>query len=206
MPDIMVILACLSQCVPPTPLRQLGRVIEALLSISGRVTMKGLSRWSGKGGSYRTIQRLFNTPLNWLQLNWLLIRHHLWDGDEVALMSGDHVVVTKSGKTTHGLDRFFSSLYGKAVPGLCFLSLSLLSVKHRMSYPVVTEQVDKPLAVPIQATAKDKKPSGGSRGRPKGSKNRNRREVDLSPSLRFIQLHMGADIGAGRAGIATGIR
>ena len=60
MPDIMVLLACLSQCVEPTPLRQLGRVIEAMLSMSGRVTMRDLSRWSGKGGSYRTIQRLFN--------------------------------------------------------------------------------------------------------------------------------------------------
>jgi DDE superfamily endonuclease len=196
MPDIMVVLACLSQCVPPTTLRQLGRVIEAMLAISGRVTMKGLSRWSSKGGSYRTIQRLFNTPLNWLQLNWFLIRHHLWDGDDVALMSGDHVVVTKSGKTTHGLDRFFSSLYGKAVPGLCFLSLSLLSVKHRTSYPVVTEQVDKPLAMPGQATAKKTKRSGGSRGRPKGSKNRNRREVDLSPSLCFISTSHQAVVGA----------
>jgi putative transposase len=190
MPDIMVILACLSQCAQPTTLRQLGRVIEAMLAISGRVTMKGLSRWSGKGGSYRTIQRLFNTPLNWLQLNWLLIRHHVWDDDEVALMSGDHVVVTKSGKITHGLDRFFSSLYGKAVPGLCFLSLSLLSVKHRTSYPVVTEQVEKSWEVSVQAPSKRQKKSGGSRGRPKGSKNRNRREVDLSPSLRFIQLHI----------------
>jgi hypothetical protein len=42
--------------------------------------------------------------------------------------------VTKSGKMTYGLDRFFSSLYGKTVPGLCFLSLSLLSVKRRTSY------------------------------------------------------------------------
>ena len=190
MPDIMVVLACLSQCAQLTTLRQLGRVIEAMLAISGRVTMKGLSRWSSKGGSYRTIQRLFNTPLNWLQLNWLLIRHHLWDGDDVALMSGDHVVVTKSGKTTHGLDRFFSSLYGKAVPSLCFLSLSLLSVKHRTSYPVVTEQVDKPLEMSGQAAPKKKKRSGGSRGRPKGSKNRNRLEVDLSPSLCFIQRHI----------------
>ena len=190
MPDIMVVFACLSQCVEPTPLRQLGRVIEALLSISGRVTMKGLSRWSDKGGSYRTIQRLFNTPLTWLQLNWLLIRHHLWDANDVALMSGDHVVVTKSGKTTHGLDRFFSSLYGKAVPGLCFLSLSLLSVKYRTSYPVVTEQVEPPLERSVQAVPKKKQKSGGSRGRPKGSKNRNRREVELSPSLCFIQPHI----------------
>jgi putative transposase len=190
MPDIMVVLACFSQCVEPTTLRQFGRVIEALLSISGRVTMKGLSRWSDQGGSYRTIQRFFNTSLNWLELNWLLIRHHLWDGDDVALMSGDHVVVTKSGKTMHGLDRFFSSLYGQAVPGLCFLSLSLLSVKRRTSYPVVTEQVDKRLEVPVQATPTKTKTSGGSRGRPKGSKHRNRREIELSPSLGFIQTHI----------------
>jgi putative transposase len=102
MPDMMVLLACLRQCVAPTPLRQLGRVIEAMLSMSGRVTMRGLSRWAGKGGSYRTIQRLFNTSLNWCQLNWLLIRHHVLDADDVVLMSGDHVVVTKSGKMTYG--------------------------------------------------------------------------------------------------------
>ena len=102
MPDIMVLLACLSQCIEPTTLRQLGRVSEAMLSMSGRVTMRGLSRWSGKGGSYRTIQRFFNTSLTWCQLNWLLLRYHVWDADDVVLMSGDHVVVTKAGKITYG--------------------------------------------------------------------------------------------------------
>jgi putative transposase len=188
MPDIMVLLTCLSQCVEPTSLRQLGRVIEAMLSMSGRVTMRGLSRWSGKGGSYRTVQRLFNASLNWCQLNWLLIRQHVLDTDDVVLMSGDHVVVTKSGKMTYGLDRFFASLYGKAVPGLCFLSLSLLSVKRRTSYPVMTEQVEKPPDALGQEPSKPK--ARGRRGRPQGSKNRNRREVALSPSLRFSQEHI----------------
>ena len=188
MPDIMVVLACVSQCVALTTLRQLGRVIEAMLSISGRVTMKGLSRWSGPGGSYRTIQRLFTTSVHWCQRNWLLIRHHLLDANDVVLMSGAHVVVTKSGQTTYGCDRFFSSLYGKAVPGLCFLSLSLLSVKRRTSYPVVTEQVEKPCETSGQTPPK--KQTGGSRGRPKGSKNRQRREVTLSPSLCFIHAHI----------------
>jgi DDE superfamily endonuclease len=188
MPDIMVLFACLSQCLEPTPLRQLGRVIEAMLAMSGRVTMRGLSRWSGKGGSYRTIQRFFNARLNWCHLNWLLIRHHVLDADDVVLMSGDHVVVTKSGKMTYGLDRFFSSLYGKTVPGLCFLSLSLLSVKRRTSYPVLTEQVEKVCEAAAQAQSTKK--SKGQRGRPQGSKNRNRREVALSPSLRFIQEHI----------------
>ena len=188
MPDIMVLLACLSQCVEPTPLRQLGRVIEAMLSMSGRVTMRGLSRWAGKGGSYRTIQRFFNTSLNWCQLNWLFIRHHVLDADDVVLMSGDHVVVTKSGKMTYGLERFFSSLYGTTVPGLCFLSLSLLSVKRRTSYPVMTEQVEKPSDALVQAPPPTK--ASSRRGRPPGRKNRNRREVALSPSLRFIQEHI----------------
>jgi putative transposase len=188
MPDIMVLFACLSQYLEPTPLRQLGRVIEAMLSMSGRVTMRGLSRWSGKGGSYRTIQRFFTTSVHWCQLNFILIRQQLLDADDVLLMSGDHVVVTKAGKATYGLDRFFSSLYGKAVPGLCFLSLSLLSVKRRTSYPVVTEQVEKACEATAQAQPTQK--ASGPRGRPKGSKNRNRREVTLSPSLRFIQEHI----------------
>jgi putative transposase len=98
------------------------------------------------------------------------------------------VVVTKSGKMTYGLDRFFSSLYGKTVPGLCFLSLSLLSVKRRTSYPVLTEQVEKVCEAAAQAQSTKK--SRGQRGRPQGSKNRNRREVALSPSLRFIQEHI----------------
>ena len=74
------------------------------------------------------------------------------------------------------------------MPGRCLLSLSLLSVKRRTSYPVVTEQVEKAgeAAVPAPPT----KTSSGSRGRPKGSKNRNRREVELSPSLRLIQEHI----------------
>lgn len=186
MPDIMVVLRCLSQCLDGTVLRQLCCMSEAIVSMSGHVTMLGISRWTNKGGSYRSVQRFFNTPINWLTLQWVLIRHHLLDQDDTILVAGDHVVVTKAGKKTYGLDRFFSSLYGKAVPGLCFLSLSLISVKRRTSYPALTEQVEK---APVTQTPSKKK-SGGQRGRPQGSKNRNRREVDFSPSLRCIQGHL----------------
>ena len=185
MPDIMVLLACLSQCLDPTTLGQLRRVVEAMLSMTGRVTMRGLSRWSGQGGSYRTIQRFFHTHMRWDRLQWVLIRHHLLDHDDVILVGGDDVVVTKSGKTTHGLDRFFSSLYGKTVPGLCFLSLSLISVKRRASYPVMMEQHNKLHTEEPQKVGKEKSPR--KRGRPKGSKNQNRREVTLSPYLGFVQ-------------------
>jgi putative transposase len=186
MPDIMVVLGCLSQCLDATTLRQLWCVSEAMLSMTGRVTMRGLSRWTNKGGSYRTLQRFFCTPLNWVALQWMLICHHLLDAGDTILAAGDHVVVTKAGKKTYGLDRFFSSLHGKAVPGLCLLSLSLISVQRRTSSPALTEQVEKAPA----AQQPPKQPSRGSRGRPKGSKNGNRRDVELSPWLRFIQAQL----------------
>ena len=46
MPNNMVLLACLSCALSPP--RCVGRVIEAMLSMSGRVTMRGLSRWASK--------------------------------------------------------------------------------------------------------------------------------------------------------------
>ncbi len=77
MPDIMVFFACLSPCLDRPTLRQLQRVTEAMLAMTGRVTMRGLSRWAGTGGSYRTVQRFFTTSCSWATLQWVLIRHHL---------------------------------------------------------------------------------------------------------------------------------
>ena len=189
MPDIIVVLQCLSQCLDKTTLRQLSCIVPAMLAMTGRVTMLGISRWTEKGGSYRTIQRFFNSPIMWAKVNWFFIRHHLLDRQDTVLIGGDESVVTKSGKKTYGLDRFFSSLYGKPVPGLSFFSLSLISVKERTSYPVMMEQVVKE-----EEEKPDKKKSGQKvkkqakkRGRPKGSKNKNRRDVELKPYLVHIQ-------------------
>ena len=40
-------------------LKHLELITEATLSLSGRVTMLGISRWTEEGGSDRTIQRFF---------------------------------------------------------------------------------------------------------------------------------------------------
>ena len=81
-----------------------------MLAMTGRVTMRGLARWAGKGGSERTIQRWFTTSINWATRQWVRIRPHLLESDEVLLLGGDEVVVTKAGKHPYGLERFFSSL------------------------------------------------------------------------------------------------
>jgi putative transposase len=48
-----------------TTLRQMNQIITTMLSMIGRVTMLGLSRWAGEGGSYRTIQRFYYTGIPW---------------------------------------------------------------------------------------------------------------------------------------------
>ena len=181
-------MACLWPCLDATAQRRLACIIEAVLAMTGRVTMLGISRWTEEGGSYRTVQRFFNTGFDWRRLHWLFIRHHLLTENDVVLIGGDETTVTKAGKKTYGLDRFFSSLYGKAVPGLSFLALSLISVSARKSYPVLTEQVVKESPKAEKRPNEGAKKSGSKkkgRGRPKGS--RNRRDVELSPFLRFLQ-------------------
>lgn len=110
MTDILALLVCVHPHLSHTTLRQLSRITLAILSMSGRVTMLGISRWAGKGGSYRTVQRLFNTTIPWGMVFWVFFRTHLFHPEDVYLLAGDECVVTKSGKHTHGLDRFFSGL------------------------------------------------------------------------------------------------
>ncbi len=187
--DILALFQCLHPAVPRTTLRQCSRIVTALLVMTGRVTMLGISRWTGQGGSYRTVQRFFAQALPWATLFWVFFRQHIYRTDEVYLLVGDEVVATKAGKQTHGLDRFFSSLYGKPVPGLAFFALSLVSVQQRRSFPIRVEQVVRSeaekAASKAKAAAKQQTPATAKRrpGRPKGSKNTPKTNGPLTPEL-----------------------
>lgn len=138
--DILSLLQCLILSVDETTLKRMSVVVTALLGMSGRVTMKGISRWAGKGGSYRTIQRFFNTVLPWPTILWTFFRHHCWRSNDTYLLAGDESVITKSGKKTHGLGRFFSGLQNQPVSGLSFFCLSLVSIEQQKAFPVRLEQ------------------------------------------------------------------
>jgi putative transposase len=196
--DIVALLQCLQPYLPATTLRQCSRIVRALLVMTGRITMLGMSRWAGPGGSYRTIQRFFATVIPWGILFWVFFRHHVYCPGDVYLVAGDEVIVTKAGKCTHGLDRFFASLYGKAVPGLAFFTLSLVSVQARRSFPMCVEQVVRSdaekAASKAKAAAKKAKAPGANRrqGRPQGSTNKNKAPVTLTPELLRIKAMLDA--------------
>ena len=63
--NILALLQCIQPTLSKTALRQMSRIAQAMMTMTGRVTMLGLSRWAGKGGSYRTVQRFFNTVIPW---------------------------------------------------------------------------------------------------------------------------------------------
>jgi hypothetical protein len=195
--DVLALLQCLVPLLSATTLGQFHLIIVAVLAMTGRVTMLGISRWTEKGGSYRTVQRFFNRALDWGQLHWTLVKTHLLHPQDTYILTGDEVVVTKAGDETHGLNRFFSSLFGKAVPGLAFFAFALVNVPQRTAHPLRIGQVLRPETPPAEVPpapvpAAEKRGSG----RPKGSKNRNKADVELSPYLSFIQTLLQAVLTA----------
>jgi putative transposase len=188
MTQIVALLQSIAPVISTTTLRQLSQVVYGMLISNGRITMLELSRWTEKGGSYRTIQRLYHTPILWLQIQWILFTSQFHRTDREYIAAGDEVVFGKAGKETHGLGRFFSSLQNRVIPGLSFFVFSLIDVQERQSYPIQAVQIIKE---PKQPEKKEKeKPSQAKKravGRPKGSKNRKKEPPILSPELLRIQ-------------------
>lgn len=198
--DILALLQCLQPSLTATTLRQLSHIALALLTMTGRVTMTGIARWTGDGSRYRTIQRFFATVLPWPQLFWLCFCQHHFQPDDSYILAGDEVVVTKAGKQTFGLDRFFSGVRQKTVPSVAFFSLALISTTTRRAFPLRLEQVvrteaEKAASKAKAAAKKTKQPAPKRKpGRPKGSKNKPKTEATLSPELQRIQTMLQAQL------------
>lgn len=150
----------------------------------GRVTMLGISRWS-EGYSYKTIERFFDKKINWLSLKWQLIRRNL--NKEVILVA-DETTVSKSGKSTYGVDYFYSGIHNRAIRGVSFLSFALVDVKTRKCYPLFTRQMHK---IKKQVDQKDIEPKvKRGVGRPKGSKNRNSGDTPLKGTFKVVSRYL----------------
>ena len=182
MNEIIPLLICLEPYLSSTSLRQLRHVVFAMLCVPKRATMLGLSRWSEKGGSYRTIQRLYHSPISWLQLHWAFLKTHVLTPDKFYLLAGDEVVEAKAGKKTYGVGRFYSGLAQRVIPSISVLALSLVDVESRQSYPLSVQQIMPIVQSDPEPPPKTKK----GRGRPKGSKNYAKPDPILSPLLQLL--------------------
>jgi hypothetical protein len=191
MPEILALLQNIAPLVDKTTLGRMSHVVFGMLVASGRVTMLGLSRWTEKGGSYRTLQRFYQSVLPWVALHWVFFRKRFLKPEDEYLIAGDEVVVSKAGTKTYGLDRFFSGLQQQVIPSLSFFTFALVNIREAQSYPIPTTPMVKSAAEkaarqakahPVKTIAEKKKP-----GRPKGSKNKVKQVVMLNPELVRIQ-------------------
>ncbi len=184
MNDILALLQPIQNSVSKTTFRQLGRIILAMIAMTGRVT----HAWAVSLDRER--RQLPNHPAFFLHghtlgagILGLLLVSICWISKTPTCWPAMSVWSRKQVKQTHGLDYFFSGLLKKAVPGLSFFTLALISVKQRRSYPVCMEQTvrteEEKAASQAKKQAKKAKPEGSKRklGRPKGSRNKNKAEV-----------------------------
>lgn len=183
MNDIVALLHCLTPYLSNTTQRQLTHIVCAVLCIPDRVTMLSLARWTERGGSYRTLQRWYHTPLDWATILWTIVQVYLLKPDGEYLLAGDEVVISKAGKTTHGRGLFYSSLAQRPINSVSFMAVSLIDVQVRQSYPLQVEQREPPLPVekPVEPLPERK------RGRPKGSQNHVKPVPKLTSDLILLQ-------------------
>jgi hypothetical protein len=79
--------------------------------------------------------------------------------------------------------RFYSGLTQRVIPSISFLTLSLIDVQERRSYPLHIQQLMPTAQDEVPPSTVPKRP----RGRPKGSKNHVKPEPVLSPLLQVLQ-------------------
>jgi len=193
MPEILALLQNIAPLLEKTTLRQMSHVIFGMLAANGRITMLGLSRWTEKGGSYRTIQRFYQSTLMWSAIQWVLFRERFLKPADEYIGAGDETVISKAGKKTYGLDRFFAGLQQQVIPGISFFAFSLINVNEEHSYPLQATQIiksaEEKAASKAKAEARKVKPIGEKKkpGRPKGSKNKDKQAVILNAELLRIQ-------------------
>lgn len=161
----------------------LSEIIKGIYRISGGgVTMKNISRWTGKGCSYRTIQRFFSFSTDWLALNILLFQIAYFEpaSKERYILAFDETVEDKAGKKTYGINWFFSSIAGKLIRSISNHVVSVVDTEKEESFVLTHEQTVKPPKKQKRKTYSKPKSSKKSKtkankkpvGRAKGSKNK----------------------------------
>lgn len=193
--EILTLFAPFSTLTSNTSIGHLTVIAEAVFSLTGRVTMLGISRWAEKGGSYRTVQRFFATAFLWTALHIKFVESHLFNPWHEYILAGDATTITKSGKNTFGINRFFSGVLGVVVKGLEFFAISLIDVTNGKSYPLGVKQTIREKAESPKRKKKrlkKKKRSGKNKpanlqGRPSGALNKDKMKLELSSEL--VRIH-----------------
>lgn len=104
-------------------------IMNLYLSIRGRYTFQGLSRYGEKCEKSYRLQ--FEKPFDYLAFNIELCRSQL---SEELVLAFDPSYLPKSGKHTPNLGKFWSGCLGKAVKGLEIGDLAVVDLGHHTAF------------------------------------------------------------------------
>lgn len=124
MTEILALLQNIAPVVSAAILQQMSHVIYGMLVSNGRITMLEISRWTEAVGSYRTIQRLYHTPLLWLQIQWLFFTLKYHSQIRGIFLAGKYhfifqVIHSQNKPPWHKQN---------SLPGYCFLAQAIVAV------------------------------------------------------------------------------
>ena len=107
-------------------------LFDLIYSIQGRFNFQNLTRYSELNES--TFRRNFEKFFDWLNFNLQLLRLSGVDLENEVIAAMDCSFISKSGRKTYGLDRFWSGCLGRAVKGLELSLVCLIDVKTRKAW------------------------------------------------------------------------
>ena len=108
--------------------KQLADIIQCFYSVRYGTTTRSLARYSGY--SLRSLFRFLQGDYR-LAIRLSLLRAFVFRQGQHFIVAADEVVEGKSGKLSHGLSRFYSSLAGKTNAGVCLFGLCFIEVGKR---------------------------------------------------------------------------
>lgn len=180
MPELSKILEILSPILSTTNITKLSKIALGILRLAVPITTSSIGRASDL--SIRTTERFYSQAnLPWLLIRVLLFKCFFHKSSVPFLLVGDETAEKKAGKSSFGINRFYSSLFGKPIRSVSFLGISLVNTQTGKSSILSIHQLikkEEPCRSKKQSKSKKKQGKSSSNhkrkpfGRKKGSKNK----------------------------------
>jgi len=116
----------------------LTELFEIIPCVRGRLNFINMSRYSKYNES--TFRRNFSQFFDWLKFNYLILQFVFLTESETVIGAIDCSYVSKSGKHTYGLDKFWSGVANRTKPGLEVSLVSLIEVEQQRAWSLDVRQ------------------------------------------------------------------
>lgn len=136
---ITELVKCLQGTMTSANIRIFSELITSFFCVRYQVTTRSLARYNRY--SLRQIFRFLKQSHDWLLIRLLLFKTFIHESESHYIAAIDETVEGKSGKSSHGIGRFYSSCAQTSIKSVCFFGLSLIEINTGTSYMLNVKQV-----------------------------------------------------------------